>query len=145
LPSTVVAVLAIADPVKATTPDALCVLAAEKIRIVMRTGDNRTTAQAMSRRLGSAEAEAEVLPDQKSAVVEKLCREGRSSPWRATAWTTRQRCGRRGRHRSPSSRPSSRSPMRRQPNRQQDAVRHAVVLGFDRDQPVDRFSNHVEH
>ena len=72
----VAAVLAIADPVKATTPDALLALAAEKIRVVMLTGDNRTTAQAVARRLGIAEVEAEVLPDQKSAVVEKLRREG---------------------------------------------------------------------
>jgi Cu+-exporting ATPase len=43
----------------------------------MLTGDNRTTAQAVARRLGIAEVEAEVLPDQKSAVVEKLRREGR--------------------------------------------------------------------
>jgi len=73
----VAAVLAIADPVKATTPEALRALAEEKIRVVMLTGDNRTTAQAVARRLGIAEVEAEVLPDQKSAVVEKLRREGR--------------------------------------------------------------------
>src|SRR6185503_10336304 len=63
-------VIAIADPVKATTPDALRALAAEGIRVVMLTGDNRTTAQAVARRLGIAEVEAEVLPDQKSAIVE---------------------------------------------------------------------------
>jgi P-type Cu+ transporter len=72
------AVIAIADPVKATTPDALNALAKEGVRVVMLTGDNRTTAQAVARRLGIAEVEAEVLPDQKSAVVEKLQREGRS-------------------------------------------------------------------
>jgi Cu+-exporting ATPase len=71
-------VIAIADPVKATTPDALRALAAEGIRVVMLTGDNRTTAQAVARRLGIAEVEAEVLPDQKSAIVEKLHREGRA-------------------------------------------------------------------
>jgi Cu+-exporting ATPase len=70
-------VIAIADPVKPTTPDALKVLAEDGIRVVMLTGDNRTTAQAVARRLGIAEVEAEVLPDQKSAVVEKLRREGR--------------------------------------------------------------------
>ncbi|HSL79218.1 MAG TPA: copper-translocating P-type ATPase, partial [Pseudolabrys sp.] len=70
-------VIAIADPVKATTPDALRALAAEGIRVVMLTGDNRTTAQAVARRLSIADVEAEVLPDQKSAVVEKLRRAGR--------------------------------------------------------------------
>ena len=71
-------VIAIADPVKATTPDALRALAAEGIRVVMLTGDNRTTAQAVARLLGIAEVEAEVLPDRKSAIVEKLHREGRA-------------------------------------------------------------------
>ena len=47
------------------------------MRVVMLTGDNRTTAQAVARQLGITEVEAEVLPDQKSAVVEKLRREGR--------------------------------------------------------------------
>jgi Cu+-exporting ATPase len=72
------AVIAIADPVKSTTPDALNALAKEGVRVVMLTGDNHTTAQAVARRLGIAEVEAEVLPDQKSAVVEKLQAEGRS-------------------------------------------------------------------
>ncbi|HVY57034.1 MAG TPA: heavy metal translocating P-type ATPase [Xanthobacteraceae bacterium] len=70
-------VIAIADPVKATTPEALAALRADGLRVVMLTGDNRTTAQAVARRLGIAEVEAEVLPDQKSAVVERLRREGR--------------------------------------------------------------------
>ncbi len=70
-------VIAIADPVKATTPEALKALAAEGVRVVMLTGDNRTTAQAVAKRLGITEVEAEVLPDQKSAVIEKLRREGR--------------------------------------------------------------------
>jgi len=72
------AVIAIADPVKSTTPDALDTLAKEGVRVVMLTGDNHTTAQAVARRLGIAEVEAEVLPDQKSAVVAKLQAEGRS-------------------------------------------------------------------
>jgi P-type Cu+ transporter len=72
------AVIAIADPLKSTTPEALNALAKEGVRVVMLTGDNRTTAQAVARRLGIAEVEAEVLPDQKSAVVEKLQAEGRS-------------------------------------------------------------------
>jgi Cu+-exporting ATPase len=71
------AILAIADPVKETTPAALAALAREKVRVVMLTGDNRTTAEAVARRLGITDVEAEVLPDQKSAVVEKLRREGR--------------------------------------------------------------------
>jgi Cu+-exporting ATPase len=69
--------IAIADPVKATTKDALKALRAENIRIVMLTGDNRTTALAVARSLGIDEVEAEVLPDQKSAVVERLRGEGR--------------------------------------------------------------------
>jgi Cu+-exporting ATPase len=70
-------VLAIADPVKASTAAALAALKADGVRVVMLTGDNRTTAQAIARRLGITEIEAEVLPDQKSAVVDKLKREGR--------------------------------------------------------------------
>jgi Cu+-exporting ATPase len=68
---------AIADPVKASTPEALKALAAEGIKVIMLTGDNRTTAEAVARRLGIAEVEAEVLPDQKSAVVSKLQKAGR--------------------------------------------------------------------
>ncbi len=68
---------AIADPVKASTPDALKALAAEGIKVIMLTGDNRTTALAVARRLGIADVEAEVLPDQKSAVVAKLQKSGR--------------------------------------------------------------------
>jgi P-type Cu+ transporter len=69
--------IAIADPVKPTTPEALKALHGEGVRVVMLTGDNRTTALAVARRLGIAEVEAEVLPEQKSAVIEKLRREGR--------------------------------------------------------------------
>jgi Cu+-exporting ATPase len=65
-------VFAIADPVKPSTPAALAALRADGMRIVMLTGDNRTTAEAVARRLGIADIEAEVLPDRKSAVVEKL-------------------------------------------------------------------------
>ncbi|WGD32489.1 heavy metal translocating P-type ATPase [Ancylobacter sp. WKF20] len=71
------AALAIADPIKATTPQALSDLAAEGIRVVMLTGDNRTTAEAVARRLGITEIEAEVAPDQKAAVVARLKAEGR--------------------------------------------------------------------
>ena len=69
-------IFAIADPVKPSTPDALKALAAEGIKVIMLTGDNRTTANAVARQLGIAEVEAEVLPDQKSAVVSKLQRAG---------------------------------------------------------------------
>jgi Cu+-exporting ATPase len=71
-------ILAIADPVKESTPEALRELAAEGVRVIMLTGDNRTTAQAVARKLGVADVEAEVLPDQKSAVVSKLQKEGRN-------------------------------------------------------------------
>lgn len=74
---TATGILAIADPVKVTTPDALAALKADGMRVVMLTGDNRTTAQAVARRLGIDEVEADVLPDQKSAVVEKLRQDGR--------------------------------------------------------------------
>jgi Cu+-exporting ATPase len=70
-------VIAIADPIKPSTPAALAALKADGVRVVMLTGDNRTTAQAIARRLGITDVAAEVLPDQKSAVVEKLKREGR--------------------------------------------------------------------
>jgi Cu+-exporting ATPase len=70
-------IIAIADPVKPTAQQALKELAADGVNAIMLTGDNRTTAQAVARRLGIAEFEAEVLPDQKSAVVERLRREGR--------------------------------------------------------------------
>jgi len=74
---TAAGIIAIADPVKATTPEALAALRAEGIRVVMLTGDNRTTADAVARRLGIWEVEADVLPDGKSAVIERLRREGR--------------------------------------------------------------------
>ena len=70
-------VLAIADPIKETTPAAVKALAAEGVEVIMLTGDNRTTAEAVARSLGIGEVEAEVLPDQKSAVVEKLRGKGR--------------------------------------------------------------------
>jgi P-type Cu+ transporter len=68
---------AIADPVKASTPGALKALAAEGIKVIMLTGDNKTTANAVARSLGITDVEAEVLPDQKSAVVAKLQKAGR--------------------------------------------------------------------
>ncbi len=70
-------VIAIADPIKESTAPALKALIAEGIRVVMLTGDNRTTALAVARRLGIEDVQAEVLPDRKSAVIEKLRRDGR--------------------------------------------------------------------
>ncbi|ANP46753.1 heavy metal translocating P-type ATPase [Candidatus Viadribacter manganicus] len=71
------AVFGIADPIKATTPDALAALKAQGLRLVMLTGDNRTTADAVARKLGIDVVEAEVLPEDKSRIVERLKREGR--------------------------------------------------------------------
>jgi Cu+-exporting ATPase len=69
--------VAIADPIKATTAAALRSLKEEKIRVVMLTGDNRTTAEAVARRLGIDEVEAEILPEDKGKVVARLRSEGR--------------------------------------------------------------------
>ncbi len=70
-------VIAIADPVKETTGDALAALREAGIKVIMLTGDNRVTAEAIARRLGIDDVEADVLPDQKSAVVQRLREEGR--------------------------------------------------------------------
>jgi len=69
--------MAIADPVKQTTPAALAALRDAGIRVVMLTGDNKTTALAVARRLGIDEVEAEVLPENKGEIVKKLRSEGR--------------------------------------------------------------------
>jgi P-type Cu+ transporter len=69
--------IGIADPVKATTPEAIRGLHAEGVRVVMLTGDTCTTAQAVADRLGIDRIEAEVLPDQKAAAVRRLQAEGR--------------------------------------------------------------------
>ena len=74
---TIAGLIAVADPVKATTAAALDALRADGVRIVMLTGDNRTTADAVARRLHIDEVEADVLPEQKSAVVQKLKDQGR--------------------------------------------------------------------
>jgi Cu+-exporting ATPase len=71
------AVIAIADPVKDSAAHALQALKADGIAVVMLTGDNRATAMAVAQKLAIGEVEAEVLPDQKSAVVERLKRSGR--------------------------------------------------------------------
>jgi len=73
----VAGLFAIADPIKATTPAAVKALVEAGIRVVMLTGDNRTTAQAVARRLGISEVEAEVLPEDKSKIVSRLRGEGR--------------------------------------------------------------------
>jgi Cu+-exporting ATPase len=69
--------LAISDPVKQTTPDALRQLQAAGIHVIMVTGDNRRTADAVARRLGIDEVEAEILPDDKARIVSRLKAEGR--------------------------------------------------------------------
>jgi Cu+-exporting ATPase len=69
--------LGVADPVKASTPEAIRMLRADGVRLVMLTGDSRTTAEAVARRLGLDAFEAEVLPAQKSEVVKRLQAEGR--------------------------------------------------------------------
>jgi P-type Cu+ transporter len=70
-------IIAVADPIKATTMASLDALRSEGMRIVMLTGDNRTTAQAVAAKLGITEVEADVLPDQKNAIVRRLKSEGR--------------------------------------------------------------------
>ncbi len=69
--------IAVADPVKDTTPEALAALKADGIRIVMLTGDNRRTAEAVAKALGIAEVEAEILPEDKGKVVKRLREQGR--------------------------------------------------------------------
>ena len=69
--------VAIADPIKATTPKALQALRAAGVRIVMLTGDGKTTAEAVGRELGIDEVVAEVFPEDKASVVQRLKREGR--------------------------------------------------------------------
>jgi heavy metal translocating P-type ATPase len=70
-------IIAIADRVKETTPSALRQLRAEGIEVVMLTGDNRVTAEAVAHRLGIDRVEAEVLPDHKSDIVKRLRQDGR--------------------------------------------------------------------
>lgn len=68
--------VAVADPIKDTTPDAIRALHGEGLRIVMLTGDNRTTAETVAEQLGIDEIVAEVLPDEKSAAVSRLQEQG---------------------------------------------------------------------
>ncbi len=73
----VAGVIGIADAVKASTPQALAALRDAGVRIVMLTGDNKITAEAVAKRLGITEVEADVLPDKKADVVAKLKAQGR--------------------------------------------------------------------
>jgi Cu+-exporting ATPase len=68
--------IGVADPIKASTPQAIRDLHAEGVTVVMLTGDNRTTAASVAEQLGIDRVEAEVLPDQKAAIVKKLQAEG---------------------------------------------------------------------
>jgi Cu+-exporting ATPase len=70
--------LGVADPIKPTTLEAVRALQAQGVRLVMMTGDNRATAQAVAQRLGIDEVEAEVLPEDKAKVVQRLRAEGRA-------------------------------------------------------------------
>jgi Cu+-exporting ATPase len=70
-------IIAIADPIKATTQAALDQLRSDGIRIVMLTGDNKTTAEAVAKKLGIQEVQADVLPQDKNRIVKKLTAEGR--------------------------------------------------------------------
>ncbi|WP_091047659.1 copper-translocating P-type ATPase [Nocardioides sp. YR527] len=74
---TVAAVLAIADPVKATTPAAVADLGSQGVEVVMLTGDNPTTAEAVARTLGIEHVEAGVLPDRKAEVVQRIQAQGK--------------------------------------------------------------------
>ena len=76
LDARVAGIFAIADPIKPTTPEALAALRADGIRVVMLTGDNRATAEAVARQLGIDAVEADVLPDRKADIVGRLKREG---------------------------------------------------------------------
>ncbi len=72
-----VGALAIADPIKQTTPAALKALKASGVKVIMLTGDNRSTAKAIASELGIDDVEAEVLPEDKAKIVAKLKAEGR--------------------------------------------------------------------
>ena len=72
-----IGVIAIADPIKASTPAAIAALRSSGLRIVMLTGDNSTTARAVAAKLGIADVEADVLPDQKASIIARLKSEGR--------------------------------------------------------------------
>jgi Cu+-exporting ATPase len=74
---TIAGLIGVADPIKATTADAIQQLHDEGIRVVMLTGDSKTTAQAVAKTLGIDELIAEVMPDQKAETIKRLQSEGR--------------------------------------------------------------------
>jgi len=74
---TVAGLISVADPVKSTTPEAIRMLHDDGIKILMLTGDNRTTAEAVAKKLGIDDVQAEVLPEQKIEVVRDLQAKGR--------------------------------------------------------------------
>jgi Cu+-exporting ATPase len=84
-------IAAVADPLKESTSEAIATLKRAGIRIVMLTGDSRSTAETVARQLGIDEALAEVLPEDKAGHVKRLQAEGHRSPWRETASTTHRR------------------------------------------------------
>jgi Cu+-exporting ATPase len=67
----------VSDPIKETTPEAIRQLHDERLKVVMLTGDNRTTAEAVARKLGIDDIEADVLPEQKAQVIKRLQSQGR--------------------------------------------------------------------
>jgi P-type Cu+ transporter len=87
-------VVAVADPIKRSTPAALEALRREGIRIVMVTGDHRATAEAVGRELAISDIEAEVLPDHKNAIVQRLRHEGRAVAMAGDGVNDAQHCGR---------------------------------------------------
>jgi Cu+-exporting ATPase len=78
LDGAVAGLVGVGDPVKASTPEAIRLLHDDHVRIVMLTGDNRTTAEAVAKKLGIDEIQAEVLPEQKGEIVKRLQTEGRT-------------------------------------------------------------------
>ncbi|MGH7846334.1 MAG: copper-translocating P-type ATPase, partial [Candidatus Binatia bacterium] len=74
---TIAGIIGVADPVKASTPEAIRLLREDGVKVAMLTGDNRTTAEAVARKLGIDEVHAEVLPQQKGEIVKRLQAEGR--------------------------------------------------------------------
>jgi P-type Cu+ transporter len=74
---TTIGLIAVADPVKSTTPEAIASLHAQGIRILMLTGDSRATAESVARKLGIKDVRAEILPAQKAEIVKSLQAEGR--------------------------------------------------------------------